>query len=101
MVQRDELITMTNMIDSSTKKFLQSDDEPSCTFPIEHSAAENFYSVTAPSANNNAEYDVVDETTKKSESNLDVSYVSKMFNTKLSHPFSASILKTTKSITDS
>lgn len=75
--------------------------------------SDNFYSET-PATAHNADYEVVDERTKsrdggnvayRSDSNIDVfdnSHASSKFrNIKHAHPFSASILKTTKSIAES
>lgn len=72
--------------------------------------SDNFYSET-PATAHNADYEVVDERTKsrdgayRSASNIDAfdnSHASSKFlNIKHAHPFSASILKTTKSIAES
>lgn len=85
---------------SSSKNFFQSDDDTK--FPIDDTHPGNFYSVTQATTNN-GEYEVVDERSKSSDDfggSLG-NVAGKLFNTKLAHPFSASILKTTKSIAES
>lgn len=81
--------------------FAQSDEERP-NFPIDDlNHPENFYSATTVSNRTNTDYEIIDERKKSPDKFTSRSFRSKFGNSKLNHPFSASILKTTKSIADS